>query len=395
VVSPLDAELRSVGVQTQPATVSGRRPVRICFVAPAAYPVLARDRTIPVVGGAEVQQSFIAAELARRGHDVSMISMDYGQHEGEKVEGVRLLKMHSPDAGLPVVRFLHPRLTSVWAAMQRADADVYYQRTSGALTGFVAAFARQRCRRSVFAGAHDLDFDPSLPLIAYARDRWLYRYGLRHVDQVVVQTQRQLEACRTYFGRDSVQVPSCYGHAGQPARHDGVVLWVGTVKPIKRPEIFVELAGRLPQYRFRMVGGAAQGGGDLDRVRALAKGLGNIEFTGFVPYADVEQHFDGAAVHVSTSSGEGFPNTFLQAWSRGIPTVSFFDAGASLSGELVGRVVSGLEPMVRALVELKENNEYWTRESSRVRHHFEAHHGLSSVGDAYEAIIDQLCPQRV
>jgi glycosyltransferase involved in cell wall biosynthesis len=368
----------------------GRHALRICFVAPAAYPVLARDRSIPFVGGAEVQQSLISAELARRGYDVSMISMDYGQQEGQVVSGVRLLKMHQPAAGIPVIRFLHPRLTSVWSAMRRADADVYYQRTGGALTGFVAEYARRHGRRSIFAGAHDLDFDPALPLISYARDRWLYRYGLTLVDQIVVQSRRQLQACRSVFGRDALEIPSCHGFAALSGHFGGHVLWVATVKAMKRPELFVELARRLPQYRFRMVGGAPDRSDYLERVRVLARGLDNIEFTGFVPYADVEQHFDGAAVLVSTSSGEGFPNTFLQAWSRGIPTLSYFDAGAMLEDKPVGWVVADLGGMTRALVELMENADVWKRESARARRYSEMHHGVTAVGDAYEAIIQRL-----
>jgi glycosyltransferase involved in cell wall biosynthesis len=373
------------------------RALRICFVAPMAYPVLAGDRTIAVAGGAEVQQSFIAAELARRGHEVSMISMDFGQREGDTARGVRLLKMCAPEAGVPVLRFLHPRLSSMWAAMARADADIYYQRACGAYTGFVAAFARRHGRRMIYAGASDLDFEPALPLIQYRRDKAIYRYGIAHADQVVAQSERQRLRCREVFGREAVCIPSCYGHRGAPARQDGVVLWVGAVKPLKRPELFVDLAQRLPGLRLRLVGGPP-GPAQRPLFEALqrrAQALPNLEMTGFVPHADVEAHFDGAALLVNTTQSEGFPNTFLQAWSRAMPTVSFFDAGARAEGGAVGTVVHSLDAMAQAVQRLKSDAQLWQAEGNRAAEYVRRHHGVERVADAYERIFDRLMARPV
>ncbi len=368
----------------------GARP-SVCFVAPMAYPVLAGAGELRVVGGAEVQQTFIATELARRGFGVSMVSMDYGQREGDVIDGVRLLKMHSPDEGLPVLRFVHPRLTSLWSALRRADAALYYQRAGGALTGYIAAFARRHGRRSMFAGAHDADFTAELPLIPYARGRALFRWGMRRVDAVIVQSERQRAECLRVFGREATLIDSCYPTVDRSAEHAGVVLWVATAKQHKRPHLFVELAQRLPQYRFRLVGGP-MGGSDesayYERLREQAAALPNVELCGFVPFADVERLFDGASVFVNTSIGEGFPVTFLQAWSRGVPTVSFFDAAASLDGHAVGRTVADIDAMAAAVHAYKQDRVRWHADGELARTYVQRRHSIAGVADAYERVIE-------
>lgn len=378
------------------STMARRRP-SICFVAPAGYPVLSGDRRLRFAGGAEVQQSLVSTALAERGYRVSMISMDYGQREGEAIRGVRQLTMHAPDAGLPVLRYLHPRLTSLWRALGRADADVYYQRTSGALTGFVAAFARRHARASLFAGAHDADFEPRLPLIRYARDRAVYRWGVRHVDRVIVQTERQRELCRRTFGRDAVRIDSCYAHRGQRAAHDGVVLWVASAKRHKRPHLFLELAAGLPHYRFRLVGGPAEGADERAYFEALqrqAAGLANVEMSGFVPVGEVEAQFDGAALFVNTSIGEGFPNTFMQAWSRAMPTVSFFDPQVECEGAPVGVVAPDLDSMRAHIQALMSDRARWQASGARALHAFEQRYGVARAVDAYERVIESVLAQR-
>jgi len=97
-------------VRRAPAPPPAQRP-HVCFVAPTTWPVLSGDPHIQVVGGAELQQTVIATALARRGYRVSMLCLDFGQPDGVVVDGVTVYKLHKPDEGLPVVRFVYPRMT--------------------------------------------------------------------------------------------------------------------------------------------------------------------------------------------------------------------------------------------------------------------------------------------
>ena len=367
---------------------AGAKP-SICFVAPALYPVLAGSTTIESVGGAEVQQAVLARTLQRAGYQVSVVTMDYGQPDGVEIDGIRVYRAHTPTGGLPLLRFVYPRLTTLWSAMRRADADIYYQRSSGMLTGLVAQFCRRHDRRFIYAAASDGDFYPELPLIAHGRDKWLYRRGLRQADAVVVQHQGQHDACARHFLRHAHIVPSCHAAAADaPAPADGYVLWAGTIKPLKRPELLLALARRLPRQRFRLVGGGQPA--LLAQLRAEAAALPNLELTGFVPYAEVEAQFAGARLFVNTSEFEGFPNTFLQAWARGVPSVSWFDTGALHQGRPVCRRVDDLDAMTAEVARLMDDDAAWRAAGDHARGYYQAHHTPAAALRAYEQVFAAL-----
>ncbi len=218
------------GEATPSVCETARIKPSLCFVAPYAWPVLSRDPQIPVVGGAEVQQCVIARLLQRAGYRVSMICLDFGQPRRTEVDGITVHATFRADAGIPVLRFLHPRLSSVWRALHEADAEVYYHRSAAMLTGVIAEFCRRYGRHSIYAGASDMDFVPGGEQIGLARDRWLYRHGLRSVDAIVAQNAHQVATCREHYGRGALLIPSCY-ELPADARPGGgdTVLWCGTV----------------------------------------------------------------------------------------------------------------------------------------------------------------------
>jgi glycosyltransferase involved in cell wall biosynthesis len=116
----------------------------------------------------------------------------------------------------------------------------------------------------------------------------------------------------------------------------------------------------------------------------------NLSQVGFVPHAEVGAQFDGASVLVNTSESEGFPNTFLQAWSRGVPTLAFFDPEMVESGEPVSEVATSIDDMQQRLLRLKSQGSDWQRASSRSRQHQQTHHSVAAAVDAYETLFDSL-----
>jgi len=363
----------------------------ICFVAPWAYPTLVRDATVKVVGGAEVQQTILAREFVRRGYQVSMVCLDYGQPERMEVDGVTIYKAYKTGPGARKIGTLGV-IKAIWKAMAKADADLYYQQNCSAFTGYVASYARLNSKLVIYCGASDEDFVKTLPRLHRKKEKFFFRLGLRLASVIVAQSERQVLACQASFGLKSEVIRSCYGYQGKLARQAGVVLWSGRLAKIKRPDLYIELAKRCPEFRFRMVGG-----GEPELTRTLneqAARLNNIDLLGFVPYAEVEQYFDDASVIVNTSPSEGFPNTFLQGWSRGMPSLSFFDPAAKVDGRAVGVVVEDLDQMAAELRRLKNDSSHWQQHSADSLAFFGRNFALDHVADEYESLFCRLGSDR-
>jgi glycosyltransferase involved in cell wall biosynthesis len=362
----------------------------VCIVLPTIYPVLANVKSLRFVGGAELRHTLVAKALARAGAQVSVIALDHGQSEGEMIDGVQVIKCHTPRGGLPIVRAVYPRLAKIWGALKRADADIYLQPGASYLTSVVADFARRRGRKSVFAGASDTDFLPNQLLIRYARDRWLYQRGIARVHGILTQTVKQRELCLLAYGRDAVVIANGYELPYTlPVNRGEYILWVGNLRPCKRPDRLFEIARNLPEQRFRMIGGAMAGETSYyESILGQVAQIRNLEFFGFVPHEEAERHFDQAKLLLNTSDFEGFPNTFLQAWARGVPTVSFFDPGISEAG--VVDLVTSTQAAGVALRCLIGDRGFYEERSARCKAYFRNHHSLAVTTRKYLDFFSEL-----
>jgi len=341
----------------------------ICFIGMANLPVLAPEFGHHRAGGTELQQALLAKALARRGLSVSMIVADYGQPDGAVYEGVKTYKAFDPAKGIPVLRFVHPRWSGLWAAMRRADADIYYTSAAGGHLGQIVMFARLHGRKVVFRTASNSDCDRRLLLVHLWRDKQLYRYGLKRADLVLAQTVEQQAALSKNFARDS-RVVSSLTESARPRRaladRDIDVLWVGNIRSVKRPEILLEMARRLPAIRFHMIGGPMPRAEKLyEAVRSEALAIPNLHFHGPVPYHQIGHYYERARVYVSTSNVEGFPNSYLQAWAHGTPVVAFLDPDQLVARYGLGCAPGSVGEMCACIQELMADQHQWQAASLR------------------------------
>ncbi len=371
---------------------------RACLYVPALYPVVSGGR-VPGGGGIEVQLSHLARGLVRRGFDVSVVTCDYGQAPVEVVDGVRLLRAWKPLAGLPVVRFFHPRLSLATRALWSADADVYVFQGAGMWAGFTYDLARLKGRGYVFVAAHDHDLLPNLPDVEGWRDRSWYRRGLAGADTVIVQTAKQLAMLRRDFGRDGVVVMNPVNVPGRRATPGASrrIVWLATYKAAKRPEWFTRFAERHPEFECVMVGVIPPPpltDAEFRAAQEVAARSPNLSVHPTIPHERVGELMEGAALFTHTSPAEGFPNVFLEAWSWGVPSVTCFDPDGIQARERLGEKHDTYEAWEAAVVRWMADPEERDAAGARARAYAERAHGSGEIHDRFAEELDQVIAKR-
>ena len=369
-----------------------KKSLRICIVAHFAYGAMAGGSS-GHIGGVERQTSFMARWLASRGHQVSLVTWDEGQSDSAEIDGVRTLKLCKQDEGIRGFRFFHPRWTSLNKALRRSDADVYYQNCGEYVTGQIALWCRFKNRKFVYSVAANADCEAALPLMTKIRERVLYRFGLRHADRIIVQTQTQQQMLVQNFGCESIVIPMpCQGpsdltfippDAPDPGRSR--VLWVGRICEVKRPDRLLELARMCPDLNFHLVG--PDDASEYSRkVIARAKEIPNILVSGPATYEQLTQFYRQASCLCSTSDFEGFPNTYLEAWSFGIPLITTFDPDQIVSEKGLGAVASDVPELARSIRSLLASPDLWKSASASARQYYVENHSIERVLPRFEQV---------
>ena len=165
---------------------------------------------------------------------------------------------------------------------------------------------------------------------------------------------------------------------------------VGYNKPEWKQLSFLNLAS-LPEAHFQMIGGPSANIQYYEQIKEEASAIKNLQFMGFIPYPEINRYFNNASIFVNTSSIEGFPNTFLQAWAHCVPVVSLnVDPDGVICKYSLGYHSGTFETLIeniKTLLRDKRTREIMGRNG---RKHLENEHEISKVVDDYLKFFDEM-----
>ncbi len=375
---------------------------KICFVMPFH---IMEDRG----GGAEVQAWLLARNLARRGANVSYIAQSVRNREGQKeiINGINV----------SWVKYAHhfrwSNGVSYYRTLSELDPDMVVQRTTSFVTGVIGLYCKRHQRKFVWICTDNESpsrwvfcrkqihmirkkSGVSLKAVPLLINAFIYdvsrHWGMKQVTHPFTQNNHQRTALRKAYRLDSHHMIS--GHAAprtilkpRDKLVGGIVLWTANLSANKRPEKFVELArlGRNTDLRFVLIGSRADRLYLEDLFRNKPE---NLDWLGRRPFRETLAWFDRAAFLVNTSREEGFPNTYIQAWLRGVPVISLgVDPNNSIERHKLGYVVCDVEQLLQKIIYLVSHEKEYIQMSKHVMRYASFHHSDQKMTDSFLDVV--------
>jgi glycosyltransferase involved in cell wall biosynthesis len=341
------------------------------------------------VGGAERQQWLLARALVAAGWSVAVaVSEELKFGTRTVIDGVNFVGIGRG----------HGHVFSAWHRFFVAEhPDWCYWRGADYMLGPAVELAKIAHVNTIFSVAFDTDVHPCHALSRRSFLWPLYAWGLLRCDRVFVQHDRQLSELPSRLRSKANLVPSIAGVVSAVTPHfkrSDYVAWVGVLRQPKRPDLLVQIARKAPDIHFIVCGAPTMHRSPIgfgERVVKDLERLPNVDFMGQVPPEKAHEIIANAAVLLSTSDGEGFPNTFLQAWASGTPVVSLkIDPNHVIERYRLGAVSGSVESTVaeiRALIGAPARRE---EIAGRALRYVETAHSDAVVVAEFESAIGNL-----
>lgn len=345
----------------------------------------------------------IGRALAKRGIEVYAVVPRQGNQKPVEVHD-----------GITILSF--PK-RQPWKAMElfrQADADVYHSSEPSMSTVFAMRAMPDRKHMITFRDPRDIhdwkkEFDRPARSKAQVVSNFIYEHNLlvssavRRADRVYSLAKYLIPKIRKLYRLDTdpiflptpVGVPESVEKAAEPT-----VGYLARWDPVKRPEVFLDLAEKFPEVHFVAAGSALDQRWDA-HLREKYGRLPNLEMHGRVDQFEEPEKHSGILgrcwMMVNTSTKEALPNAFLEAAAHRCAILAGLDPDDFASQ--FGYYVQPRDPSA----DLPDSEDFargvaWLLENDRWREHglrgydyilstFETERSIGLHIEAYEELI--------
>ena len=363
------------------------RKTRICFVLTNFF--------FENKGGAELQAYYLADVLSRRNHNVSYIREKTNRYlSGLFNDKINLQSIYSNR----YIRrsFALRNLIRKWSLnrlFKELQPDIVYTRSDDSYLHLLIQLRGKFNYRLIWACAHD---DKT------SRQHWQKKYGkslgnkllqsLQKADFRLFQTNNQLQAAKLNLGLEGILIRNSHPVPEFPdSFREDMVLWIGRIVRRKRPELFLELvrAARNSNTQFVMIGDTHDKHYH-EIIQKAERDFPNFTYTGEHENDEVIQYLTRTKLLVNTSESEGFSNTFIEAWLRAVPVLTFgLDPDALITEHQLGFVAEDIQSADKWTDSLLENDVMFRQLSENCYRFAADNFKIESAADQLEQLIEQ------
>jgi len=148
------------------------------------------------------------------------------------------------------------------------------------------------------------------------------------------------------------------------------ILFVGSLRPFKQPQVVLEAAARFPEADFVLVGEGLMAEVLKEQVRC--EHLSNVRLTGLLNAEELRGEYQQADIFLFPSAWEGSPKVILEAAACALPVIARknYEPETVLDGE-TGYLVGSDEQLFARVGELLRNPELQRKFGEAGRRHVE------------------------
>ena len=192
---------------------------------------------------------------------------------------------------------------------------------------------------------------------------WVYQKQLSLATLILCQNNYQFESIKTKYTK--IQVKKMYN----PFKFEGVdckntnrvyVAWIGIFQYQKNLKELFNITKQLPEVQFKIAGrGYESIDEETKRVVQNLKDLPNVKFIGLLPREQIINFLTESFCLLNTSHYEGFPNTYLEAFSTCTPVVTrkLTDPDGIIQKYSLGKAVNDYDKLPNAILEIRNSKK--------------------------------------
>jgi hypothetical protein len=292
-------------------------------------------------GGAEVQVNYLSQELVKKGFEVHYLCKSIHYNSNNRNEILNGVKIHwlpnKPNINQYNLNLIYDKLIEI-------QPNFIIERMSSAYGKSILRYKKINQNVKYVWICTDnlspLNFKnvyssfKKLGLIKFLYGFYrnyktdiIRQKAIKNADYVFYQNNIQKSIIYNNFNKEVSLMISGHPNPGKVTTvkeryKKQTILWCANFGKHKRPELFIELASIMEHtnYKFVMVGGHSN---QQYVNKLLEKKPKNLIITGKLSFEEALNYFDDTSILVNSSLSEGFSNTYIQAWLRGVPTIVF------------------------------------------------------------------------